>query len=163
MTDRGKFLPVFISCAAGIAFDQAAKFLALASIKENQEIPVIPGFFDLTLRFNRGAAFSFFESLPPLFFFVISIAAIALLLYFIAQLSSDQTGQLSALGAVLGGALGNLLDRARIGVVVDFLLFHFKSLSWPAFNIADTLIVLGVFAFLYCNLRHGDERKSKAP
>ena len=162
MIDKRKYYSVALAAGLGIALDQLTKMLAVQHMKENQEIPIIPGFFDLTLRHNTGAAFSLFASKPSVFFFLISLVAIGALFYFIRQLDWDQKQQLIALGAILGGALGNLVDRIRMGSVVDFLLLYHKSISWPAFNVADSLIVIGVFVFLWYNLRQENEKKKKA-
>jgi signal peptidase II len=162
MTGKFKYVYVAGAAAAGIILDQATKLMALRFLHENKDVPVIGGFFDLTLRFNTGAAFSLFASKPSILFFLISLVAIVTLLYFVRQLDADQKQQLIALGAILGGALGNLADRVRLGSVVDFLLLYYKSFAWPAFNVADSLIVVGVFTFLWYNLRQESQKKKKA-
>ncbi|MCB9477412.1 MAG: signal peptidase II [Deltaproteobacteria bacterium] len=135
--------------------DQITKLVAVNAIPENTGVKVIPGLFDLTMRYNRGAAFSLFDKHPTIFFLVVAGVAMAALIYFIAQLKLTQRRQIIALAAVLGGAVGNLIDRVRLGAVIDFLLVYFRGLSWPAFNVADAAIVIGVLVFLYDNFREG--------
>ncbi len=151
MISRKKIFLVAGTALLALGSDQITKALALRTLTENQQVPVIPGFFDLTLRYNTGAAFSLFASKPALFFFILSALAMAALVYFITQLDEGQKLQIVALGAILGGALGNLLDRARLGFVVDFLLLHYRGFFWPAFNMSDAFIVVGVFVFLWKN------------
>ncbi|MBZ0270620.1 signal peptidase II [bacterium] len=146
------------AAAGAIALDQASKAIVLARFAENETVPVVPGLFDLTLRYNTGAAFSLFDTKPSLFFFFVSVAAIGALVYFLSQLETRQIAQTAALGAVLGGAIGNLLDRARFGAVVDFLLFSVRGFAWPAFNVADAMIVAGVAVFLVQSYRDDKAR-----
>jgi len=152
MSARKKLALVGAIAALVFAADQYTKFLVLERIAELQTISIIPGFFDLTLRYNTGAAFSLFSTMSLAFFIGISALAIGMLIYFVLQLEEEKRGQYLALGAILGGAVGNICDRIRIGGVVDFLLFYYKSFSWPAFNVADIAIVCGVFVFLLENL-----------
>ncbi|MCZ7586595.1 MAG: signal peptidase II [Deltaproteobacteria bacterium] len=148
-----KYLYVSVSAAVSFVLDQLTKSMILDRFREGEMLAVIPGFFDLTLRFNRGAAFSLFDGKPSTFFFILAALAIGALLYFVAGLNARERGQLVALGAILGGAVGNLIDRIRMGAVTDFLVFHFRGLEWPAFNVADTVIVVGVVIFLWKNLQ----------
>jgi signal peptidase II len=110
-------------------------------------MPVIPGFFNLVYVLNKGGAFGIWSSLPPLlrglFFISFSLAAIVALL--VIYWKSYQT-RLTRFGIafLMGGAIGNLLDRLRWGMVVDFLDFYLGSYHWPAFNIADMAICLGL-------------------
>ncbi len=152
---RVKVLPVVSICVAVMAIDRWTKILARGAFAEGELREVIPGLFDLTLRYNTGAAFSLFDSSPVLFFLGVSGLAIAALISFLVQLGPKDRTQIWALGAVMGGALGNLWDRLVIGGVVDFLLFHYRSFAWPAFNVADIAIVVGVIVFLIENLRAG--------
>ena len=145
---------ILIVLAVGVVVfgaDQYTKSLVIKDIAEHQIIPVIDGFFNLTLRYNTGAAFSLFSSMSLPFFIIISAAAVGMLLFFAVQLEDEKLRQYIALGFILGGAAGNLFDRISMGGVADFLLFYYKSFSWPAFNVADIAIVCGVFVFLYEN------------
>jgi signal peptidase II len=160
MTSK-KFLLVFGMAAVLIGLDQWTKFAAIGHLTENRNVHVIPGFFDLTLRFNTGAAFSLFTSKPSAFFLAVSSVAVAVLLYFVHETEWTEKKALVSLGAILGGAMGNLVDRLIRGSVVDFLLFYVRSFSWPAFNAADVFIVVGVFGYLWYNLRQGEAAKKK--
>ncbi len=148
---KNKILFVFAAAAAVFGVDQFTKHIVVQHVEPLERIPVIGGFFDLTLRYNTGAAFSFFSTMPLTFFVVISVLAMGMLLFFVVQLDDVKKRQYIALGGILGGAIGNLCDRFRIGGVADFLLLHYKSFSWPAFNVADIAIVCGVFVFLWEN------------
>ena len=119
--------------------DQASKYLAITFLSKTETVPVIKGFFHLTLVFNTGAAFGMFQSQPYLF------AAIALFAaFFINYLLVRKAGKLTslerlALCFILGGTLGNLADRIRLGCVIDFLDLR----VWPVFNVADSFITVG--------------------
>ena len=161
MSAGKKFLLVGAIAAFVFAADQYTKSLVVQRIVEHQAISIIPNFFDLTLRYNTGAAFSLFSTMSLAYFLGISALAIGMLIFFVYQLEEEKRRQYLALGAILGGAVGNLCDRVRIGGVVDFLLFYYKSFSWPAFNVADIAIVCGVFVFLLENLKLTNLRKSE--
>ncbi len=148
---KNKYFLLGATALASFLVDQYTKQIALAHLTENANRNVIPGFFDLTLRYNTGAAFSLFSSASLAFFLVISALAIGALIYFVFTLEPERSRQALALGVILGGALGNLLDRLRLGGVVDFLLFYYKGFAWPAFNAADTAIICGVAFFLVQN------------
>lgn len=135
-----------------MALDQWTKWLTLASIPEHHPIPVIPGFFQLVNVRNRGAAFGFLNR-PDiewqfwLFAGATAVAVIAIVALIRSMRAHD--GRLVlGLGLVLGGALGNLVDRVRFRAVIDFLDFYIGSWHWPAFNVADMAICLG--ALLAC-------------
>jgi len=131
--------------AAGIVLaDQASKLAVLASFAPGERLR-ITGFFNLVLAFNKGAAFSFLASAPgwqtPLF---VAIALVAAAVVSALLLRSPGRRMFSAaLALILGGALGNVIDRLRFGQVVDFLDFHALGLHWPAFNVADSAITVG--------------------
>jgi signal peptidase II len=137
-------LPWFLLAAGIVVCDQAAKWLVLAKFAPGQVLPVT-GFFNLVLVFNRGAAFSFLASAPgwqgPLFV-AIALAAAAIISVLLIRGPGRSLWCLS-LALILGGALGNLVDRLRFGQVVDFLDFHAFGWHWPAFNVADSAITVG--------------------
>ncbi len=111
----------------------------------------VTGFFDLVRYHNTGAAFSFLANAggwQKWFFAGISVIASAVILYLLKE-SADQKLYALGLALVLGGALGNLYDRITLGYVVDFLLVHYQGLAWPAFNIADSAICIGVGFLLW--------------
>ena len=140
------FLVPFV---VGFAADQATKQWIIQDFHYGQVQTVIAGFFDLTHVRNPGGAWSFFAqgdaSLRIPFFVGAAFLAVALLLYFFSRLEPDMKLSALSLGMVLAGALGNLTDRLRHGEVVDFLQFHLPfDYTFPTFNVADSLIVVGV-------------------
>ena len=142
--------------AALFLLDQGAKWLVAGSLRLGEVRSVIPGLFNLTHLQNRGAAFGLFaDSDSPAVRAVLiafSVAALLLVLFLLWRgVSSRWTGW--GLGLILGGALGNLLDRVRAGSVVDFLDFHLAGYHWPAFNLADSAVVIGALLLMIEVLR----------
>lgn len=128
--------------------DQVSKFYVQATLRLGQVVPVIPSFFNLTYVLNPGAAFGFLSGAPaairhPLFT-AISIFAVLFIIYYRARHRQMRLLPSVALACILGGAVGNLIDRLRVGMVVDFLDFHYGGNHWPAFNVADSAITIGV-------------------
>jgi signal peptidase II len=132
--------------------DQAAKFALQQSIALWERVPVIPGLFNLVHYRNPGAAFGILDNpqLPWQSGLLIGITALAigLILYMLATSSERDVWLCYGLGAILGGAAGNLVDRIRLGEVIDYLDFYLGSLHWPAFNLADAAISLGAVTVL---------------
>lgn len=131
-----------------VALDQVTKAYIAATMHLHESIPIIPGFFHLTYIRNPGAAFGLLASSSSgfrmVFFLLTSIFAIGLLMTIFFRLKPmDWWGQFTV-ATILGGAIGNLIDRIRYGEVIDFLDFYINGYHWPAFNIADTAISLGV-------------------
>jgi signal peptidase II len=144
-----KTIAFLISLLIVYPLDQLTKHWINTTVRYGDRIEVIPGLFDITHARNAGGAFSFFADGPfeqrMIFFVGTTIFAIVLLLIFFQKLRSDEALSATALGVVLGGALGNLTDRLRFGEVVDFLDVHlFGGYTWPTFNVADSAIVIGV-------------------
>ncbi len=140
---------MFSLVAVGIlVLDQLSKLIIVRSLGLGQTIPVIPGLFNLVYVLNPGAAFGFLASLPDgvrnPFFILISVAAVVLIIVYHARHLRSQVFASLALGMILGGAIGNLIDRLRYGMVVDFLDFYLDRYHWPAFNVADSAISVGV-------------------
>jgi signal peptidase II len=139
-------------------FDQLTKSLIALSLEIGQRIPMIASFFDLTHMRNPGAAFSFLAQAPEGFrqpFFLIATGvAIVALLFFIAHAKQEGLLLVVAAASILGGAIGNLIDRLLYGEVIDFLLFYWGRYSWPAFNVADSCITLGVIGLLWASWKH---------
>ena len=155
MAIRMRAIWLWICAAAAVALaDQASKWLIQSVLQPGESRP-FTGFFNLVLAYNRGAAFSLFASASgwqrPAFI-IIAIAAIALILWLLARHSSDRLFCL-ALALILGGALGNVWDRAILGHVVDFLDFHAGGYHWPAFNVADSAITVGAALLIYDGFR----------
>ncbi len=144
---RRYFFLLFIGC--GIAFiDQFTKRMIQTEFRLHESIPVIDGFFSLTYILNPGAAFGIFadqsETFRSIFFMAVSIIALTLLAFFFRQTPSEDTFSLVAISLLFGGAIGNMIDRIRLGEVVDFLDFYVGKYHWPAFNVADSAITVGV-------------------
>ncbi|MCU0589264.1 MAG: signal peptidase II [Syntrophobacteraceae bacterium] len=118
------------------------RFLPLYSVK-----PVIPGFFNLVHARNTGAAFSLFAGSPSTLrttlFIVLTVAVVGVVVYTYGKLNREDVWTRSALALICGGAIGNLLDRMRLGEVIDFLDLYIGAYHWPAFNVADSAITVG--------------------
>lgn len=132
-----------------VVLDQASKVQIMHTMRLHESIPIVPEFFSLTYIRNPGAAFGLLASSGQafrlVFFGLTSVFALGLLgMIFVRLRQDDWVGQLS-IAAILGGAIGNLLDRVRFGEVIDFLDFYINGYHWPAFNVADAAISVGVF------------------
>ena len=145
--------------------DQATKLLACIYLKDGEPVPVCTC-FNLTLVFNPGAAFGMFSRLPDFWrraaLIAVSFVALFVVLWFMfKELKEDKLGQ-TALAAILAGALGNIVDRFRFDAVVDFLDFYWKNYHWPAFNVADSAISVGVALLMLRFLLPSARRKFSA-
>jgi signal peptidase II len=125
-----------------VAADQVSKAIAVASLEYGEEVNVFLG-LDMTYVRNEGVAFGALSGGGPLLVTAIAVALVGLVVFFL--LNSKVPFLWLPVGLVLGGALGNLADRAREGAVVDFI----DPIAWPAFNLADAAIVIGVLGLLY--------------
>lgn len=144
--------------AVAIALDQFTKWLIATRMTELQEIPIIPGFFSLQFIRNPGAAFGMLAN-QTWFFVLVTLGAVGFILYYLRQQASRHWISTLALGLLLGGAIGNLIDRLRFGRVVDFLLFYWRDYYFPNFNVADICITVGV-GLLVLYLLLMEEKKS---
>ena len=153
----------FALAAAVVAADQVSKAMVLSrfALGERREVN---GFFNMVLVYNKGAAFSFLSDAPgwqtPLLiaFALVAIAIVGTLLV----RSPGRRLLCTGFALILGGALGNLIDRFRYGQVVDFLDFHAAGWHWPAFNVADSAITLGAVLLVVEGFLH-HERRARAP
>ena len=127
-----------------LVIDQVAKMVAVNFILPNQSIRVFT-FLNLVNVRNTGAAFGLFQNLGNTIFIGISLVAILIILSLIIRSKEDSI----ALSLILGGALGNLADRLRLGYVVDFIDLHLGRYHWPAFNLADSALSLGMVLLLF--------------
>jgi len=131
-----------------VLIDQITKIWIDKTMNLYESTPIIPGLLDLHYIRNTGAAFGFLSSshsgfrIP--FFLLVSSVAIGIILLLFHKLEDSEVVMPLALSLVLGGAIGNLIDRIRLGEVIDFILFHYKAFQWPAFNVADIGITIGV-------------------
>jgi signal peptidase II len=150
---KNKYFLLFIVAGVVVALDQITKALVLAKMPLYHSIPVVPGCFNLTHVQNPGGAFGFMaQQSSPIHhavFVALSIAALCLVFYF--YVSTPEHYRFLSVGFALisGGAVGNLVDRIRFGRVIDFLDVYIGRLHWPAFNIADSAVFVGIGIFLY--------------
>jgi len=142
-----KYLILICVSTVVLIIDQATKIYIDRSMDLHSTITVVENFFNITYLRNKGAAFGFLANtsyrLP--FFILVSLVAIIVIMVVFARLRSDQRFTAFSLALILSGALGNLIDRVRLGEVIDFLDAHWYGHHWPAFNIADSAICVGVF------------------
>ena len=130
-----------------------ASWTVLAFFAQRPPVFEIWPFFNLVLRYNRGVSFSMFHSNGPLTPWILTAVALAIC-GIVVHWMYMETDRFNVLffGFVLGGALGNVVDRIRFGAVVDFLDFHIGQYAWPAFNFADSAICVGAVCLLIYNL-----------
>ena len=131
-----------------VVLDQLTKLVVLDRLAPGAPVTVVPGLVALTLVMNPGLAFGLLAGVPPGWrWIVVPLSLLALLVLLRVALRILPTGgwhERCAIGLVFGGAVGNLIDRARFGAVVDFVDVHFRGYHWPAFNVADSAITIGV-------------------
>ena len=147
--------PWFLLALGVLLLDQGTKWLAETHLYLHQPVELLP-LFQLTLVYNEGAAFSFLADAGGWQRWAFSIFAILLtivLSVWLLRLPRGERLSAFALSLVIGGALGNLVDRLRTGRVVDFLDLHWQGWHWPAFNLADSAITLGVALLFLTSLR----------
>jgi signal peptidase II len=146
------FMPFAVIAGLVVLLDQATKLLVLAKMPLYHSIVVIEGFFNLTHIRNPGGAFGFMaggsQGIRNLLFVGVSIVAMGLIVYFYRSTPKTVPYLASALAMIFGGAIGNLIDRLRFGEVVDFLDVYVGAYHWPAFNVADSAITVGVTIFI---------------
>jgi len=150
----GQTLWLLLSVAV-LLLDQLSKFWASAALNYADPVAVLP-FFNLTLLHNPGAAFSFLADAggwQRWLFALLAITIVAALTIWLMRLRADERWTAFALTMIIGGAVGNLVDRLLHGYVVDFLDFHVGGYHWPAFNIADAAITVGVVILLITSFR----------
>lgn len=131
-----------------VLLDQITKIWVHKTLRLYETKAIVPGFLDLHYIRNTGAAFGFLSGshagfrIP--FFIAVSFVAIGIILYLFHKLEESELIMPLALSLVLGGAIGNLVDRIREGEVIDFISVHYKAFHWPSFNVADIAITAGV-------------------
>ena len=138
---------LFALFAAGIvAADQITKFLTVANIALHEDKPFIPNFLSLTYEQNRGAAFSSFEGMQWLFALIFVVFTVLILWEYFKKSMPFTTFDRWCIAAIYGGGLGNMIDRVRLGFVVDMIQTDF--MDFPVFNVADCFITCGCFALM---------------
>ncbi|MGB2705373.1 MAG: signal peptidase II [Candidatus Omnitrophota bacterium] len=136
---------IWVVAVLALLLDQASKFLVSRSLKLNESLAVIKNTFHITLVHNTGAAFGSFKE-QTLFFIIIASLAVAAIVIYIRKTRKAFFLRDAALALILGGALGNLTDRLRLGYVIDFLDFRI----WPVFNVADSAVTIGAIMLVIC-------------
>lgn len=143
-----------------LALDQLTKFLVVNFLPLYSSRDIIPGFFNLVHVRNTGAAFSFlaggFSAWRQIFFVAVSVIGIVVIFYVYRRLGKKEKLARTALALIFGGAAGNLVDRVRLGEVIDFLDFYIGKYHWPAFNVADSAISIGAVVLLLFLLKTKD-------
>ncbi|MES3037170.1 MAG: signal peptidase II [Bdellovibrionota bacterium] len=137
-----------------LSLDQLTKLYVHLEFKLSESMAIIPNYFNLTYVRNYGAAFGVFGQAHPMFrdafFLIIPPIALIVIFFLLRKTAVTETKQIVALSLVFGGALGNYIDRLKYRYVIDFIDFHYHDkLSWPAFNIADACIVVGICLLLF--------------
>ncbi|MGP1676172.1 MAG: signal peptidase II [Burkholderiales bacterium] len=158
-----KLAPWYALALLLVALDQLTKYWVSASLGYG-EVRAYTVFFNLVLTHNQGAAFSFLASAGGWqrgFFIVIALVAIVVIGVLLARHAEDKLFCFS-LALILGGAIGNVIDRIALGYVVDFLDFHTAGWHWPAFNLADSTITAGAVLLVADSLRPGARRARAA-
>jgi signal peptidase II len=144
-----KYLILGLVTPLVILIDQYTKYLIVQKFRLGETVPVISGFFNLTYIRNTGAAFGLLAQAEPAFrvpfFVIVPIVALFAIAYIFKKIPASDLKLSTALSLVIGGAIGNLFDRLQLGYVVDFLDFHWNyAYHFPAFNVADSAICVGV-------------------
>ena len=158
-----KLAPWYALAVLVVVLDQLTKYWVSASFDYGRA-RAVTGFFNLVLTYNKGAAFSFLAAASGWqrgFFIGIALVAVVVISVLIARHAREQLFCLS-LALILGGAIGNVLDRIVLGYVVDFLDFYLGSWHWPAFNLADSAITAGAVLLVVDSFRPGAKRAGAA-
>ena len=147
-----------------IGLDQLSKWLAASLLEPYQPVPVLSS-FNLTLMYNTGAAFSFLAAAggwQRWFFLLLALAISIALVIWISQLKRSELWLAIALSLILGGAVGNLIDRVLHSHVIDFIDVYYGRWHWPAFNLADSAITAGAALLVIANV-YGARRQASPP
>jgi len=148
-----------------VLLDQATKALIMDRFVMFELLPVIPDLFNLTYLTNTGAAFGMLAGAQSIwrqvFFVGVAVAAIGVMVFSYKQFRSQGRIFAHAIGLIAGGAVGNLIDRLRFGAVVDFLDFYLGTHHWPAFNVADSAITVGVGLFILGTILYPPQENEK--
>jgi len=161
---KRKYLITLITVAVIVILDQFTKWLVSTRMSLSDTTEVIPGFFSLHYLTNTGAAFGLFRNMDErfrgVFFIGVSLLAMGMVVFYLVKSEDEKIFFPISLAMVIGGALGNIMDRIRLGHVTDFLLFEATFMGqktvnfldryvgghyWPSFNVSDTAIVIGIF------------------
>ncbi len=142
-----------------IVFDQITKYIADTRLDYHAPVNVFTG-LNMTLVYNKGAAFSFLSNAggwQRWFFMVLSLGISIALIIWLRKLKQEQVILTTGLALILGGAIGNLIDRALFGYVIDFIDVYYSTYHWPAFNVADSAITLGAGLLIFDMFKHREK------
>ena len=149
---KNKYVYLVLVAATVVFADQLTKAIVINKLPLYQSLTIIPGLFDITHIRNPGGAFGFLAGSGPgvrkLVFLFVSLMALVLIFWFYLKTPSTHRFLASGFAMIFGGAMGNLIDRIRLGEVVDFLDVYVGKYHWPAFNVADSAILIGIGIFL---------------
>lgn len=153
MAGRSSIARLALIAGIIVGLDQVTKLLIMRYLPMFEAIPVIPGFFSITHIHNPGGAFGILAGASPgirsLFFLGVSFVALCLVFYFYRTTPRTHPFLSGAFALIFSGAVGNLIDRLRLGEVIDFLDFYVSGWHWPAFNVADSAITVGIGICVY--------------
>ena len=156
MSEAGRRIPWALLVGAIVCVDQVTKALVQQSMALHETRPLVEGFLSLTHVRNRGAAFGLLSDADLPFqaalFSIVSVAALVAIAIYAFRLPPKSTLPRAGLALILAGAMGNLIDRALLGYVIDFVDVYWRSHHWPAFNLADSAISVGVALLLLDSL-----------
>lgn len=146
---RGRVILIVVVALLSLALDQGTKQWARASLKGQPHIVVVDGYLDLEYHENPGAAFGFLRNVPGARFILLGVGVLAMVMVFFmirtVPLDKGRKAADVAFALVVGGAVGNMIDRVYIGRVVDFVIMHWqRKYVWPAYNVADAALVAGI-------------------
>jgi signal peptidase II len=140
---RGPVIRLFVTAVCVISLDQAVKALVMSVLPSGRSVDFLGSIVRFTRTTNTGAAFGLLRGQGPWFIVVSALAAVAIIV-FRREIAKLKRWDQAAFGLILGGAIGNLIDRIHLGAVIDFIDIGFRELRWPSFNVADSAISIGV-------------------
>lgn len=162
-----KLVMFLIILMIGVALDQITKQLIVQALPVNSHVVIGQGFFNLVHIYNRGAAFGLLSNMSPWlakWFFVFTTGLVLLVVsYLWWRLPEGHWGPSLGYTLIMTGAVGNFIDRLRLGEVIDFLDFYWGHYHWPAFNVADSLVCLGAGVLIWEILREGKRPDASHP
>jgi signal peptidase II len=148
-----KYIKLAIIAGCIVVLDQITKAAILWTLPLNRSISIVPGLFNLIHIQNPGGAFGFMAHQSsawfPILFLFFTLLALGLIFFLYRNTPPTQSSLATGFAFIFGGAIGNLIDRIRFGKVVDFLDFYIGNMHWPAFNVADSAVSVGIVIFLY--------------
>ena len=159
------YLKLFIAFIIALGLDILTKFWVMQSLTLYRPVSVIGDFFRWTLGFNTGVAFSMFTNRGPLLLIIIGVIIVGLAVWAIRSLQSGELPPIAVwpVGFILGGALGNYLNRVINGSVIDFIDVGWGAMRWPAFNVADSFIMVGIIWLMLIKLKHPEPQLDEPP